>query len=102
MRFKDHILNIVKEEHPLEKGMEYKRLSAMLQDSITAFKESLTPTQKAMFDKTILQGFDELMDLQYEFVCYGTFTEMTKAWRSLLLDENLAYEIMGVLNLGED
>ena len=99
MRFKDHILHIVKEEHPLEKGMEYKRLSAMLQDSITAFKESLTPAQRVMFDQTILQEFDKLMDLQYEFVCYGTFTEMTKAWRSLLLDENLAYEISSVVDL---
>ena len=99
MRFKDHILHIVKEEHPLEKGMEYKRLSAMLQDSITAFKESLTPAQRMMFDQTILQEFDKLMDLQYEFVCYGTFTEMTKAWRSLLLDENLAYEISSVVDL---
>ena len=99
MRFKDHILHIVKEEHPLEKGMEYKRLSAMLQDSITAFKESLTPAQRVVFDQTILQEFDKLMDLQYEFVCYGTFTEMTKAWRSLLLDENLAYEISSVVDL---
>ena len=99
MRFKDHILNIVKEEYPLEKGMEYKRLSAVLQDSITAFMEVLTPAQRVMFDQTILQEFDKLMDLQYEWVCYGTFTEMTKAWRALLLDENIAYEIKSVMGM---
>jgi len=88
MRFKDHILQIVKEEHPLENGMEYKRLSAVLQDAITDFLAVLTPAQRVQFDQTILQEYDKLMDLQYEFVCYATFDEVTKAWRTLILDSD--------------
>ena len=86
MRFKDHILNIVKEEHPIEKGVEYQRVKAQLQDSIIAFMEGLTSAQKVMLDQTILQTFDEILDLQYEWVCYKTFDEVTKAWRTLVLD----------------
>ena len=88
MRFKDHILTIVKEEPPIEKGMEYKRLKAQLDDSITAFLQCLTPAERVMLDQTILQSFDKLMDLQYEFVCYATFDEVTKAWRTLVLDSD--------------
>ena len=88
MRFKDHILTIVKEEHPIEKGVEYKRLKALLQDSITAFMEGLTPAQRVMLDQTILQGFDAILNLQYEWVCYKTFDEVTKAWRTLVLDSD--------------
>ena len=88
MRFKDHLLNIVKEEHKFENIMEYKRLKAQLDDSITAFMEGLSPAQRVMLDQTILQGFDKLMELQYEFVCYATFDEVTKAWRTLVLDSD--------------
>ena len=88
MRFKDHILNIVKEEHPIEKGVEYKRLNAQLQDSITAFTEGLSPAQKIMLDQSILQCFDAILNLQYEWVCYKTFDEVTKAWRTLVLDSD--------------
>ena len=97
MDFKDHILNIVREEHKFEKLMEYGRLKAQLDDSITAFKECLTPAERVMLDQSILKTFDELMELQYEFVCYKTFDEVTKAWRALLLDENMAYEIKSML-----
>lgn len=97
MSFKDHILFIVKEEHKIEKLMEYQRLNALLTDSITAFKDSLTPAQKVMLDQSILQLYDEIMSLQYEFVCYRTFEEVTKAWRALLLDDYMAYEIKSVL-----
>lgn len=88
MRFKEHILNIVKEEHPISNGVEYKRLNAQLQDSISAFMEGLTPSQKVMLDQTILQGFDAILNFQYEWVCYKTFDEVTKAWRTLILDED--------------
>ena len=88
MRFKDQILNIVKEEHPITKGVEYKRLNAQLQDSITALMEGLTPAQRIMLDQTILQGFDAILELQYEWVCYKTFDEVTKAWRTLVLDSD--------------
>ncbi len=98
MRFKEHILNIVKEEYPISKGVEYKRLNAQLQDSITAFMEGLTPAQRVMLDQTILQGFDAILELQYEWVCYKTFDEVTKAWRTLILDEDYTSsleEVMG-------
>lgn len=88
MRFKDHILTIVKEEHPIEKGVEYQRVKAQLDDSITAFLQGLTPAQRVMLDQTILQAFDNLMELQYEWVCYATFDEVTKAWRTLVLDSD--------------
>ena len=79
MRFKDHILNIVKEEHKIDNLMEYKRLKAQLDDSITAFLQCLTPAERVMLDQTILQAYDSIMALQYEFVCYRTFEEVTKA-----------------------
>lgn len=88
MRFKDHILNIVKEEHKIEDIVEYKRLKAQLNDSITAFLQGLSYEQRVMLDQTILQGFDKLMELQFEFVCYATFDEVTKAWRTLVLDSD--------------
>ena len=88
MRFKDHILNIVKEEHKIDNLMEYKRLKAQLDDSITAFLQGLSYEQRIMLDQTILQGFDKLMELQFDFVCYATFDEVTKAWRTLILDED--------------
>ena len=88
MRFKDHLLNIVKEEHKIENIVEYKRLKAQLDDCITAFMEGLSPAQRVMLDQTILQGFDKLMELQYEFVCYATFDEVTKAWRTLVLESD--------------
>lgn len=88
MRFKDHILNIVKEEHKIEDIIEYKRLKAQLDDSITAFLQGLSYEQRVMLDQTILQGFDKLMELQFEFVCYSTFEEVTKAWRTLVLDSD--------------
>ena len=88
MRFKDHILNIVKEEHKIEDIVEYKRLKAQLDDSITAFLHCLTPAERVMLDQTILQGFDKLLELQYAFVCYATFEEVTKAWRTLVLDSD--------------
>lgn len=97
MRFKDHILNIVKEEHQFESLMEYQRIKAQLDDSVTAFLQCLTPTERVMLDQTILQQFDKLMELQYEFVCFRTFEEVTKAWRALLLDDNLAFEIKSML-----
>lgn len=93
MRFKDHILNIVKEEHKIDNLMEYKRLKAQLDDSITAFLQCLTPAERVMLDQTILQSFDKLMDLQYEFVCYATFDEVTKAWRTLVLDSDYTSSI---------
>ena len=88
MRFKDHILNIIKEEHKIDNLMEYKRLKAQLDDSITAFLQGLSYEQRVMLDQTILQGFDKLMELQFEFVCYSTFEEVTKAWRTLVLDSD--------------
>lgn len=97
MDFKDHILNIVREEHKFEKLMEYGRLKAQLDDSITAFKECLTPAERVMLDQSILQVYDDLMALQYEFVCYRTFEEVTKAWRALVLSEEAAYEIKSML-----
>ena len=97
MSFKDHILFIVKEEHKFENLMEYQRLNALLTDSITAFKEGLSPAQRVMLDESILKLLEELMELQYEFVCYRTFEEVTKAWRALLLDENMAYEVKSML-----
>ena len=97
MEFKNHILNIVKEEHKLENILEYKRLKAQLDDSITAFLHCLTPAERVMLDQTILQAFDKLMELQYEFVCYRTFEEVTKAWRALLLDDTLVFDIKSML-----
>ena len=88
MRFKEHILNIVRDEHPICNGVEYKRLNAQMQDSITAFMEGLTPAQRVMLDQTILQGFDVILKLQYEWVCYKTFDEVTKAWRTLVIDSD--------------
>ena len=88
MRFKEHLLNIVKEEHPISKGIEYQRVNAQLQDSITAFMEGLTSAQRVMLDQTILRGFNAILNLQYEWVCYKTFDEVTKAWRTLILDED--------------
>ena len=88
MRFKDHIISIVKEEHKIEDIVEYKRLKAQLDDSITAFLQGLSYEQRIMLDQTILQGFDKLMELQFDFVCYATFDEVTKAWRTLVLDSD--------------
>ena len=93
MRFKDHILSIVKEEHKIEDIVEYKRLKAQLDDSITAFLQGLSYEQRVMLDQTILQGFDKLSELQYEFVCYATFDEVTKAWRTLVLDSDYTSSI---------
>ena len=93
MRFKDHILNIVKEEHKIDNLMEYKRLKAQLDDSITAFLQCLTPAERVMLDQTILQAYDNIMALQYEFVCYATFDEVTKAWRTLVLDSDYTSSI---------
>ena len=93
MRFKDHILNIVKEEHKIDNLMEYKRLKAQLDDSITAFLQCLTPAERVMLDQTILQAYDNIMALQYEFVCYSTFEEVTKAWRTLVLDSDYTSSI---------
>jgi len=98
MRFKEHILNIIKEEHPISKGVEYKRLNAQLQDSVTAFMEGLTPAQRVMLDQTILQGFDAILELQYEWVCYKTFDEVTKAWRTLILDEDYTTSLEELLD----
>ena len=97
MEFKDHILNIVKEEHKFESLMEYQRLKAQLDDNITAFLKCLTPTERVMLDQTILQAYDNILALQYEFVCRRTFEEVTKAWRALLLDDNMVFELKGVL-----
>lgn len=97
MEFKNHILNIVKEEHKFENLMEYQRIKAQLDDSVTAFLQCLTPAERVMLDQTILQAFDKLMELQYEFVCFRTFEEVTKAWRALVLSEEVAYEIKGML-----
>ena len=99
MSFKDHILFIVKEEHKFENLVEYQRLNAQLTDCITSLKEGLTPAQRVMLDQSILKMLDEIMELQYEFVCYRTFEEVTKAWRALLLDENIAYEIKSVMRM---
>ena len=93
MRFKDHILNIVKEEHKIDNLMEYKRLKAQLDDSITAFLQCLTPAERVMLDQTILQAYDNIMALQYAFVCYATFDEVTKAWRTLVLDSDYTSSI---------
>lgn len=93
MRFKDHILNIIKEEHKIEDIVEYKRLKAQLDDSITAFLQGLSYEQRVMLDQTILQGFDAILELQYEFVCYATFEEVTKAWRTLVLDSDYTSSI---------
>lgn len=93
MRFKDHIISIVKEEHKIEDIVEYKRLKAQLDDSITAFLQGLSYEQRIMLDQTILQGFDKLMELQYAFVCYATFDEVTKAWRTLVLDSDYTSSI---------
>ena len=82
-----------KEEHKIDNLMEYKRLKAQLDDSITAFLQCLTPAERVMLDQTILQSFDKLMDLQYEFVCYATFDEVTKAWRTLVLDSDYTSSI---------
>ena len=59
MRFKDHILNIVKEEHRIEDILEYKRLKAQLDDSITAFLQCLTPAERVMLDQTIVRDVVE-------------------------------------------
>ena len=88
MRFKDHILNIIKEEHKIDDIVEYKRLKAQLDDSITAFLQGLSYEQRVMLDQTILQGFDAILELQYQWVCYKTFDEVTKAWRTLVLDSD--------------
>ena len=92
MKFKDHILNIVKEEHPIEKGVEYQRTKAQLQDSITAFMEGLTPAQRVMLDQTILQPIDSLLELQQMLTFDATFSVLNRSWRELLLGERFEPE----------
>ena len=92
MRFKEEVLKIVREQNPIDKGLEWKAAKAEYIDAVSLLREQLTVEQCSLLDN-ILQSADELLRVREEWTFYKTFDEVTKAWRTLILDEDYCRNI---------
>ena len=87
MRFKDQMLKIVQEQNPIKMGIEWQRVSAEYSDNLTALREQLSEEQCYLLEN-ITKSVEELLTVREEWTFYKTFDEITKAWRTLILDED--------------
>lgn len=87
MRFKEQALKIIREESPIQLGAEWQKEMANYKDDISKLRDTLNTEQSKMLDD-ITQRVKELIKIQEEWTFYKTFDEVTKAWRTLILDED--------------
>ena len=87
MRFKEQALKIIREESPIQLGAEWQKAMANYMDDISNLRDTLSTEQSKMLDD-ITQSVKELIKVQEEWTFYKTFDEVTKAWRTLILDED--------------
>jgi len=97
MRFKEQVLKIVREETPIQLGFEWQKAMANYMDDISKLRKTLSTEQSKMLDD-ILQMVKELLMVQEEWTFYKTFDEITKAWRTLILDEDYATSLEDLMD----
>lgn len=91
MSLKDKLYEEVKENTIFVLNFEHQRLKAQLDDNVSALKDSLTPAQRVMLDKSILLKMDEIMEFQQYLTFDASFAAINRAWRELILGDR--YEI---------
>ena len=91
MSLKEKLYEEVKESTVFTLNFEHQRLKAQLDDCVSALKDSLTPTQRIMLDKSILLKIDEIMEFQQYLTFDASFSATNRAWRELILGDR--YEI---------
>lgn len=92
MSLKDKLYEEVKENTIFALNFEHQRLKAQLDDSVSALKESLTPAQRVMLDKSILQKIDEIAEFQQYLTFDTSFAVINKAWKELILGDRYEFE----------
>lgn len=92
MSLKDKIYEEVKENAIFALNFEHQRLRAQLDDSVSALKESLTPAQRIMLDKSVLEKIDEITEYQQYLTFDASFAAINKAWRELILGDRYELE----------
>ena len=92
MSLKDKLYEEVIENTIFALNYEHQRLRAQLDDSVSALKESLTPAQQVMLDKSILQKIDEIAEFQQYLTFDASFYAINRAWRELILGNRYELE----------
>ena len=92
MSLKDKLYEEVKENTIFALNFEHQRLRAQLDDSVSALKDSLTPAQRVMLDKSILEKIDEITEFQKYLTFDASFSAINKAWRELVLGDRYELE----------
>lgn len=92
MSLKEKLYEEVKENTIFALNFEHQRLKAQLDDSVSALKESLTPAQRVILDKSVLEKIDEITEFQQYLTFDASFSAINRAWRELILGDRYELE----------
>ena len=89
MRVKDEIKEIVMKQLELQRLVEYKRVSAELEDVLNELRRLIEDRQSQYFNKELFATIKELEELIAERTFYVSYDIISQFWRSIILGTEL-------------